>query len=342
MRAPARVGLIGTGWIAERIADDLTHVRDLRLTTVTGRDPARLRAFSDRFGLQQTHSLPEFLAMDVDLVYIATPPGSHFALASQSLHAGKAVVVEKAFTETADQASRLIELAREKQLFLMEAMWMRFNPLIRSIADQLRSGRLGQPRVLVSTAGFAAPPDHRLWSAVSGGGSLLDQVVYPLVLGDLLLGRAVDISARAVHEGYRNEPVLVDTELAVRVSHSDNRSSLFATSIRAALPCQADLGCAEGRVLFPTFFWNPPHVEIIRGGHDPEIVRASPRGRGYVDMLEAVAHALLAGWKEHPDCSHEMTLRTMHQIDAIRAVGGPTPSHTMVRPRDATPHRRIP
>ena len=147
-----------------------------------GRTPRRSRLSSGcRAGTASYDAL--FADEDVDVVYIGTPIGTHAELARRALLAGKHVLVEKAFTTTADEARVLAALAAEQGRFLMEAMWMRFNPAIRRAARRgappARSARSAPCR---PAFGFPAPPEAIHWRPELGGGALLDMGVYPLTL----------------------------------------------------------------------------------------------------------------------------------------------------------------
>jgi len=261
---------------------------------------------------------------DIDVVYIGTPIGTHAPLAQAALLAGKHVLVEKAFTTTAREARALARVAASQGCFLMEAMWMRFNPAIRRVAELLADGAIGEPRNLAATFGFVIPdPTHRLWDAEHGGGSALDQGVYPLALADLLFGPYASLAATGSRLGPDGEPTVVDSELAVLLGYDDGRQATLATSLRSLLPCDASIGGTAGRIRILPAFWATEGFVLERpvGGHelDREEVLIPKVGNGYVPMLEAVAEALRDGRIEHELSSHAATLRVMRAVDAVLA-----------------------
>ena len=132
----------------------------------------------------------------VDVVYVATPHALHREHVELAFEAGKPVLCEKAFTLDAADAEHLVALAREKNLFLMEAMWMRCNPLVRRLQQLLATGALGEVRQVRADLGFVVdkPPTDRLLDPALGGGALLDMGVYPLTF-------AQPVPRRAVHAG---------------------------------------------------------------------------------------------------------------------------------------------
>ncbi len=150
-------GILGTGKIAVKFADDLRHVPGAALTAVGSRSAETAKAFGRRFRIPHQHASYAALVNDpdVDVVYISTPHSLHAENARLALEAGKAVLCEKAFTLNARQAADLIALARERRLFLMEAMWMRFLPAIVHVRQILAEKALGDVRLLSADFGAA-------------------------------------------------------------------------------------------------------------------------------------------------------------------------------------------
>ncbi|WP_162181591.1 Gfo/Idh/MocA family protein, partial [Glycomyces tenuis] len=146
---PLRVGMIGTGWMGEAIAPDFALCEETELVAVAGRSAERTEAFAAAHAVPKALDVARLIEADeVELVYIASTHDSHAALARAALEQGKPVLLEKAFTVDAASAAELIALAEARGLFLMEAMWMRFNPVVRRIAALLAEGAIGEPRTL--------------------------------------------------------------------------------------------------------------------------------------------------------------------------------------------------
>ena len=320
-----RVGIIGTGWMADMIVPDFRRVDAFDLVAVAGRDAARTRAFAEDRGIPSAGTVDGLLGRDdLDLVYIATTHDSHAELARRAIEHGTPVLLEKAFTMDAAEAEELIALAGDRGVFLMEAMWMRFNPAVRRVAELLADGAIGEPRHLTASFGFpVGDPGHRLWDPVHGGGSALDQGVYPLTLADLLFGEHETLAATGSRLGPDGAPGVVDSELAMLLGYADGRQAMLATSLRTLLACDASISGPTGRIRILPAFWAAEAFVIERplGGIDLDIeeVRIPKVGNGYVPMLEAVAAALRDGRLEHELSSHAATLRVMRAVDAVLA-----------------------
>ena len=313
-----RVGMIGTGWMGDAIVDDFRSSR-LDLHAVAGRDRDRTERFAEVNEIPRAVSVDELLRLGLDLIYVATPHNSHLALAERALSTGHPVLVEKAFTMDGREAEELISLARRRGLFLMEAMWMRFTPGLRRAAGLIADGAIGDPRTLMASFGMALPfGDHRLRDPDRGGGSLLDQGVYPIALADEIFGEPDTVAATGSTVDADGRDLGVETEVAMLLGYRSGQQAAVATSFRTDLPLSATIGGYDGRISLEPAFWNADALVLHRRGRDPERIEFRHTGRGYVPMLDAVHEALVGGWAEHPLSDHAATLRVMRTADRVR------------------------
>src|SRR3954447_14530299 len=187
-----RWGIVGTGKICRSIVPDLRLVSDQEIGVVYSRDGAKAAAFAEEFGIPGSSSdYGELLAdASLDLLYLATPFTTHYPLARLALEAGKRVLVEKPLTLTADEAQELFALARERGLFLMEAMWTKFTPGFRWLIDELRAGRIGEPRSVRASFGvpFSRDDYASKWDVERSAGARLDRGVSTVTYAQAALG----------------------------------------------------------------------------------------------------------------------------------------------------------
>lgn len=181
---PIRWGILGTGGMARVFTEDLLTLPGHQVAAVGSRSLATATAFADRHHADRAHGSYEELADDdrIDVVYVATPQSHHLATAGLCLAAGRAVLVEKPFTMTAAEAEELVAVAARSRVFAMEAMWMRFNPVITAALRLVHDGAIGEVRQVSADfcIGVRTEPNHRLWRPELGGGALLDLGVYPV------------------------------------------------------------------------------------------------------------------------------------------------------------------
>ena len=314
---PIRWGVLGTGGIASKFAGDLPRADGAELAAVGSRSKATAALFAERHGFARAHGSWVELAADdeVDVVYVATPHATHHAAAMACLAAGKAVLCEKPMTLDLASAAHLVQEARARGLFLMEAMWMRCNPAIRRIASLVTDGAIGDPVSVHADFGLAGPfePTHRLRAPELGGGALLDLGVYPLNLAHLILGTPATVQswAHLTREG-------VDETTGVLLGYASGAVAALTCSINGPSRNAATITGTRGRIDIPSGFLVPQSFELHRIGHEPEVVELPFGGRGYQYEAEEVQRCLAAGELESPLMPQTTTLEMMSLMDGIR------------------------
>ena len=185
-----RLGVMGCGRMAGWFCTALPVVKDLEMYAAGSRTLEKGQAFAKEYGFKKAYgSYEELLAdPDVDLVYVATTISEHYKNVKMCLEAGKPVLCEKAFTINAVQAEELVTLAREKGIFLMEAMWTRCQPVYLKIQEWVKSGLLGDIRAVDGKFYTKTGKGHRLYNKSTGGGALVDLGFYPITYACCFLG----------------------------------------------------------------------------------------------------------------------------------------------------------
>ncbi|MFF0158167.1 Gfo/Idh/MocA family protein [Streptomyces sp. NPDC005263] len=328
-----RWGILATGGIAASFTAGLVDLPDAEVVAVASRTDESAKVFAERFGIPRAYGGWADLAHDedVDVVYVATPHSAHRAAAGMCLEAGRNVLCEKAFTLNAREAEELVALAKERGSFLMEAMWMYCNPLIRRLAGLVRDGAVGEVRSVHADFGLAGPfpPAHRLRDPAQGGGALLDLGVYPVSFAQLLLGEPADVAARAQlsDEG-------VDLQTAALLSWESGALASVHCSLVGGTATTASVTGSQGRIDIPYGFFHTDRFVLHRDGRDPEEFATGPTDRGSLkhEAVE-VMRALRAGETESPLVPLDGTLAVMRTLDAIRdRVGVRYPSETELTP----------
>jgi predicted dehydrogenase len=321
-----RWGILATGHIAGKFAEDLRLVPDAELVAVGSRSAASAAAFAAAHGARRAHGSWQQLAEDpeVDAVYVATPHVAHHAAAATCLRAGKATLCEKPFTLDAAQATGLISLAREVGVFLMEAMWMRCFPAVRQVAELVAGGAIGQVVSVHADFGVGGgpyPPEHRLRARELGGGALLDLGVYPVAFAQLLLGAPAGATARA-----RLGPEGTDESTAMILEYASGALAVLSCTILGDTAKRAVVTGTAGRIELPRNFYRPAGFTMFRAGAAEEVqeVAAPFDGWGYHFEAAEVGRCLRAGLLESPLVPHASTLDVMRTLDNLRASIGVT------------------
>lgn len=312
-----RWGIAATGGIARRFATGLAETGDAETVAVASRTAARAEEFGAEFDIAHRHASYEALAADpdVDVVYVASPHSRHEADTLLFLEAGKHVLCEKPFALNETQARRMIDAARERGLFVMEAIWSRFLPAYELLGQLLADGVIGEVESVDADFGIRFPfdPRHRLFDLGLGGGALLDLGIYPLQLATLVLGPARDVHAVAqLGESGADEHV------AAVLAHESGALSTVRASTQVTLSCAARISGTEGVIDLPIFMHCPSSLTVttIAG---VEVRDVPIVGEGLRYQVAEVHRCVRAGELESPVVPHAETLRLAHTMDRIRA-----------------------
>lgn len=314
---PVRWGIVATGKISATFVEDLRLNPDCEVVAVGSRNATSARAFADRNGIAAAHPSYEALAEDedVDVVYVGASHNADFRAARAGIEAGKAVLCEKPLTVRARETEELIRLAAERQVFFMEAMWMRCRPGFAALQTMLSRGEIGEIRELRADLGFVDTPEQavRLEDPNQAGGALLDVGVYPITLAYATLGPPKEFHAVAdLRDGY-------DRSVAIAMSWPDGVVGRLGASIGAALERTAVFAGTLGTLTIPAAFHEIPalHLDLL-DGTGRELVPEST-GRGYVYEAEEVVRCLREGRIESPLVPWADSLAIMRILDECRA-----------------------
>jgi predicted dehydrogenase len=326
---PVRWGILATGKIATSFASNLALLDECEIAAVGARRQESADAFADAHGVGTAYGDYRALVEDpsVDVVYVATPHAMHREHVELAFEAGKPVLCEKALTLNAPEAEHLVALAREKGLFLMEAMWMRCNPLVRRLQQLLACGALGEVRQVRADIGFVVdkPPTDRILDPRLGGGALLDMGVYPLTFASLFLGEPSSFAATAALS-----EAGVDLNLALSLGYESGAVAALTATLTAWSPRTASIATDLGRIDVPPAFhhptsatWTSAQVDRDPGGPAGPVVVSEPLiGTGLAHEALEVVRCLRNGETESPLVPLDDTVALMRQMDRIRELVG--------------------
>lgn len=315
-----RWGILGTGGIASRFAESLLELDGAQLVAVGSRTPEGADKFGARFGAEHRFGSYQELAecSQVDAIYVATPHTLHYQNTLMALRHGKAVLCEKPFALNAAQAQAMIAEARQRQLFLMEAMWTRFQPSMEKVREVVQQGLLGQIEQVQADFGreFEFLPQHRTFNPELGGGSLLDLGVYNLSFASMVLGAPQNVDSQAVigETG-------IDEETVVWLEYASGAQAELTTSMRRRLANSARIYGSDGYLEVTPEFWKSRKLVLVSNGQEQHI--ATPFA-GHGDQFQALeVHRCLAqGRTESAIMPLDETLSIMQTMDQLRAQWG--------------------
>jgi len=322
MAKKIRWGIVGPGHIAHSFAKDLQLVEGGELTAVASRSLNRAKEFADEYGAEHSFgSYQELFKSDVvDVLYIATLHTSHCELTIEALNNGKHVLCEKPMGVNADEVKRMIATAKKNQVFLMEALWSRFNPSILKVKQMIDDGVIGEVAYLNANFGFYAldrDENGRILNPDLAGGSLLDIGIYPIFLAYLILGKPDNIEAASL---FYKTGVEVQTSMIFEYTHSQ---AVLASGLRSKIQMRAEIAGSKGSV-FLHEKWHEAQGYTLEIDGVEERFDLPTTGKGYSHEIVEVHDCLKNGKVQSEKWSLQNSLDLVNLLDEVRAITGTT------------------
>lgn len=319
MEKEIRWGIAGLGNIAHKFANDLEQVSGGRLMAVASRNIERASTFA------QTHAVPNFFGSYrelfqsdlVDVVYIATPHTSHTELSILAMNAGKHALCEKPLAISRNEAVEMIAVAAANKVFLMEALWSRFNPGIVKVLDRIERGDIGRIAFLRADFAFYAldkSEEGRLLNPALAGGSILDIGIYPIFLAYLILGMPEKIMATS--KFYKTG---VEIQTSMIFSYPQAQAVLYS-GLNSNVEMKAEISGTEGTIWIDPR-WHETQGYTMEGNEQKEHYDHPTIGNGYTYEIEEVHNCLTEGKLQSDRWSHQNSLDLLQLMDEVRAQG---------------------
>ncbi|HWB27184.1 MAG TPA: Gfo/Idh/MocA family oxidoreductase [Chitinophagaceae bacterium] len=320
-----RWGILGAGRIAAKFASDLLLVQDALLVAVGSGNKERAAAFAEKFNAERSYGSYEELVADaeVDIIYVATTHNFHYENTLLCLNAGKAVLCEKPFAMNSRQVKEMINVARAKRVFLMEALWTKFLPQYNKVLEMLKEGIVGDIRSIRADFGFRPkePVSPRLFDPALGGGTVMDIGIYPVFITLSLLGRpgAIEATMSPASTG-------VDLQCAMLFKYDDGAlAQLFSTN-DTDTATDADIYGTKGRIRLSGRFHELSAVVDYTPWGDNKTqrihVEKDAAGWGYQYEARHAGECLRKGLTESPVMSHQDSIDLIETLDTIRQIAG--------------------
>lgn len=321
MNTPSlRVGIIGTGWIAEKAAITLAHLPHIESYAVGSRHQDTADDFAAKWNIPKAYGSYEALIADpdVDLVYIGTPHSHHYDVTRAALLAGKPCLVEKAFMANLRQAQDIVDLARQRGVFLAEAIWTRYQPAVGIIRNLISEGRIGIPRLVTATLGYSMGEKPRIMRPDLCGGALLDLGVYALNFVRMFFpADIVTMDGRCV-----KSTTGMDLTNTITLVLADG----VVANLQSSAACVGDnigvIAGTEGNLIIDNIN-NPQRITV--NGPDRtyiETIAVPQQITGYEYEFLACHQALLQGLLEPREMPLHETLYVMQLMDQLRRSWG--------------------
>jgi predicted dehydrogenase len=313
-----RWGILGPGWIAERFVGSLKENTRQEIVAVGGaRSLEKAQAFADRWAIPKAFPDTEELAGDpgVDAVYVATPHHHHLPCALTAIGAGKHVLVEKPLALNANEAARMAEAAKRKNVLCVEAYWTDFLPKFDVLRQVFRDGILGEIHTVLADHGEHFGPEHRIMRADMAGGPLLDLGTYPVAFAIKILGPAEKVLAFG-----QQAPSGVNGQASILLAHKGDAQSVLHTTLFSHTPCQAVVAGSQGTLTIPGSFYAPGDFWIADNDNVVRLRHREEPNRYQQLYHEAVhfARCVGEGLTESPVRLLSDSIATLRTLDEVR------------------------
>ncbi|MFZ5988115.1 MAG: Gfo/Idh/MocA family protein [Bacillota bacterium] len=313
-------GIMGCGKIAHSFAEDLKVLPDAELYAVASKTPGKAEGFAGTYGIQEFYQNYVELVNNpnIDVVYIATTNNLHYDNALLCLNHGKHVLCEKPFTINADQANSLVKAAREKKLFLMEAMWTRFFPCIVELNRILEEKQIGDVKMLRADFGISREPDptDRKINPDLGGGALLDLGIYPISFASMIFKRPPSKIISSAFLGKTG----VDEQSSYVFEYDNGKMALMFSSFLSDTPHEALISGTKGYIRIPDFF-HPSRMFVNINGQE-RVIEKKHESKGYNFEAQEVMNCILSGRVESDIIPLDETVAIIKVLDELRSQWG--------------------
>jgi len=309
-------GIIGPGKIAQKFAAALALEPNAVLHAVASRDKEKAARFAAKYDAPVYYDNYEALAAndEIDAVYIATPHTFHHAHVLLCLQQKKAVLCEKPMSVSVASTRQMVEAARQHGVFLMEAMWSRFLPVIEKTMDLVAKGEIGELKFLSADFGFVAPFDagSRLYNLALGGGSLLDVGVYPLFLALQLMGKPDEIKSVA-HLAATG----ADETTSAILYYSNGMMANIVSSIVSQTPITATITGTEGTITLDRPWYKGTQLQIRKKDIITETISLPYGDNGFEFQIREVQQCLQNNQTESKRMPLDFSLMLSSVMDEI-------------------------
>lgn len=314
------IGILGAGSIARQMAYTISKMDNAINYAIASRDYKKSQEFAQEFGVIKAYGSYEEMIEDpeVKLVYIATPHSLHYEHAKLCLNNGKHVLCEKAFTTNEKQAKELFEIAKEKNLFITEAIWTRYMPMRKTLEDILKSDVIGELHSLTASLGYRINNIPRLVDPNLAGGALLDVGVYTLNFASMVFGDNIkDISSTVI-----KTDTGVDAQNSITLCYENNKMAILHSTMMSRTDRRGIIYGSKGYVEVENIN-NCEGIKVYSlDGKLIDEYKTPEQISGYEYEVEASIKAIKNGELECIEMPHSETLIIMRLMDKLRGSWG--------------------
>lgn len=309
-------GIIAPGGIANAFAKEVIRTKDGILSAVYGRNEDKTKEFAKSHNIEKYYTnIEEFLSDDnIDAVYIATPHSYHMDYAKKCVLAKKHVLCEKPFSYNYKTGKEIIDIARENNVFIMEALWTLFLPAVNKAKEWIEEGKIGKIKLITANFGIKSEfnAKHRLYNPDLAGGALLDLGIYPILFSNYI-ANSYPIEIKSNAEFTKTN---VDESDIINLKYKDGILSSLNCSLTAKLNNEAVIYGENGKIVIPRF-WASKEAYLYTEENTEKYIDEYEEA-GYKHEIEEANNCIMNKALESNVASHKKTLELAKIMDEIR------------------------
>ena len=311
-------GIISTGTIAHNFAKTVAAMGgETEVYAVASRSKESAQAFADQYGIKKAYASYEELVNDdnVDIVYVATPHSLHYENMILCLEHGKNILCEKSFTVTAEQARKIYNLAKEKNLFVMEGFWTKYLPIYREVEKLIGNGVIGDINMVTAQYGYCTARTNRKFDPALAGGTLLDIGVYAIGFAAMILG----YQPKSIQSLVKLNDVGTDEYSTILMQYENGAIAQLTTAIKTTIPV---LGCvygSKGYLNIPEFK-NPKQFQVVLNDGTSYTIEKEVEINGFEYEIREAEKCLLENRQYSQILTPDQSVSVMNIMDQVRAI----------------------
>lgn len=311
-----RFAVLGAGGIAGKFCSAVALIDGCEVCAVASKSKKRAEDFAKRNGIGKYYdSYEELLEQEEpDCAYIAVTPNDHYRLTMLCVKRGIPVLCEKAMFQSSEESLKIYELAAEKRVFVMEALWSRFLPAVRKVKQWVELGTIGLPEILQCAIGFAAPYDkeNRYFNPELGGGAAKDITVYAYELTIFILNQK--IRRMSVSAAWSDTGVDINNHISIDFDHTHaDLTTSFVTKLEERIVIYG----RSGKIVLPNPHFASEAFLYDENGELAEHFVDYETKNGFIYEIEDTIQCIRAGKLESDVVPWKDTMACAELLDKI-------------------------
>ncbi len=312
--------VLGTGIIANEMAQALKNM-GRKLYAVGNRTYSKAVKFSEKYGVEKVYNNYDEAFEDetVDIVYLTTPHNTHIEFMKKALKAGKHVLCEKSITLNSEELMECVEIARKNNLILGEAMTIYNMPLYRKLTDIVKSGKIGNVKMIQANFGSYKDYDmtNRFFNRNLAGGALLDIGVYSISLARLFMTSKPDNIVSQV----KFAPTGVDEQVGILMMNKEEEMATISLTLHSKQPKRVVIACEKAYIEIVEYPRADKAKIVYTETGEVEEILEGETGKALQYELENMEKSVLTGENQ---MKLENTIDVMEIMTELRKIWGMT------------------